>query len=169
MSTSLVAGLFGLVGTLIGGVLAIWTARVTTDRSQQRAREEQQRREYRSAVIRFATALGAYRLAEMDRWHARHGGWRDEESASSDVYRTRTAAWDAFLELDLSTNNRGLVRQAQRAFDWANSIRYPESEKEMVRRADQVGEELTQLIAIARTGELADPSATVPPPIDRHS
>lgn len=169
MSTTLVAGLFGLVGTLIGGVLTIWTARVTADRSQQRAREEQQRQEYRSAVIEFATALGAYRQAELDRWYARHGGWRDEVSASTDVYRARTSAWDAFHQLDLSTNNRDLVNEAQRTFDWANSIRFTESEKEMVHRADQVTRELTQLIAIARTGKLADPSATMPPPTDRQS
>src|SRR5258708_36376172 len=83
-----------------GGVLTIWTTRLTTDRSHQRAREELQRQEHRSAVIRFATAVGAYRTAEMDRWHARHGGLRDEASASADVHRTRTAVWDAFYELD---------------------------------------------------------------------
>jgi hypothetical protein len=167
VGTTLVAGLIGLIGTLVGGVLTIWTTRLTTDRYHQRAREELQRQEYRSAVIRFSTALGAYRTAEMDRWHARHGGWRDEASTSADVYRMRTAAWDAFYELDLSTSSRDLVSQAQRAIDWAGSIQHPDpdTKDEMNRRADQVREELAQLIAIARTGERTHPPATMPDPI----
>ena len=163
MSTALVAGLLGLAGTLVGGALTTWTTRQTTDRSHQRAQEELQRQEYRSAVIRFATALGAYRTAEMDRWHARHGGWRDEASASADVYLTRTAAWDAFYELDLSTDNRDLIRQAQHAIDLVSSIQHPDSQQEMDRRAHQVREDLARLIAIARTGE--PPPSTSDEPI----
>lgn len=160
MATALVAGLIGLVGTLVGGGLTTWTTHLTADRSHQRAREEIQRQEFRSAVIRFATALGAYRTAEMDRWHARHGGWRDEQSASADVYRTRTAVYDALYELDLSTDDRDVVQQAQRAIDRAGSIQEPDpdSKEEMDRRADQVREDLAELIAIARTGKPDDAS-----------
>jgi hypothetical protein len=165
VATVLVAGLIGLVGTLIGGILTTWTTRVTTDRSHERAREELQRQEYRSAVIRFATAVGAYRTSEMDRWHARHGGRRDEASASADVYRTRTAAWDSFYELDLSTNNRDLARRAQYVIDLVASIQHPnpDSKEEMDRRASQVREDLAQLIAIARTGESAPIAAITTP------
>jgi len=102
MATALAAGLLGVFGTVVGGVLTTWTARLTADRSARRAHEELRRQEYRSAVIRFASALGAYRVAEMDRWHARHGGFRDEASAAADVYRTGTAVEDvpAFVELE---------------------------------------------------------------------
>ena len=160
MTTALIAGLLGLAGTVVGGALATLTARQTADRSHQRAREELQRQEYRSAVIRFATALGAYRTAEMDRWHARHGGWRDEPSASADVYLTRTAVWAAFYELDLSTDNRDLVRQARRAMDQAASIQHPDSQEAMDRRAVQVHKEIAHLIAIARTGKAVHPTET---------
>ena len=160
MTTVLVAGLLGLFGTIVGGALATWTARQTADRSHRRAREELQRQEYRSAVIRFATALGAYRVAEMDRWHARNGGWRDETSATADVYRTRTAVWDAFYELDLSTDNRMLTQQAQRAIERASSIRLPDSQAEMDRIADQVRADLAEMITTARTGEPSRPPYT---------
>jgi gas vesicle protein len=69
VTTALVAGLLGLLGllgTVIGGVLTTWTARQTADRSERRAREELRRQEYRSSVIQFATALLAYRRAEID-------------------------------------------------------------------------------------------------------
>jgi hypothetical protein len=157
VTTALLAGLLGLIGTVVGAGLTTLTARQTADRSHQRAREELQRQEYRSAVIRFATALGTYRTAEMDRWHARHGGWRDEAAASADVYRTRTAVWAAFYELDLSTNNRDLVRQARVTIARAGSIQQPDSQAEMDRRADLVQEDVTQLITIARTGKSAEP------------
>lgn len=164
MTTALIAGLLGLVGTVVGGTLTTLTARQTADRSHQRAREELQWQEYRSAAIRFATALGTYRTAEMDRWHARHSGWRDEAAASADVYRTRTAVWAAFYELDLSTDNRDLVQQARRAIERVGSIQHPDSQEEMDRRAIEVYGDLTQLIATARTGEPARQAETTVEP-----
>jgi gas vesicle protein len=104
-----VAVLLGLFGTVVGAVLTTWTAHQTADRSARHTREELRRQEYRSAVVQFASALGIYRTAEMDRWHAQHGGFRDEASAAADVYRARTAVWNAFYELELSADNRELV------------------------------------------------------------
>jgi hypothetical protein len=161
VTTVLIAGLLGLVGTIIGAALSTWTARQTADRSHRHAREEQQRQEYRSAVVRFATAIGANRTAEMDRWHARHGGWKDEASASADVYSTRTAVWDAFYELDLSTDNSDLVQLARRVIDLVGSIQGPDSQAEMNRRADQVNGDLARFIATARTGKVPDPGTLI--------
>lgn len=42
---------------------------------------------------------------------------------------------------------------ARRALDRANSIREPDSQQEMDRRADQVREDLAQMISLARTAE----------------
>ena len=150
MGTALIAGLLGVFGTVVGGVLTTWTARQTADRSARRAHEELRRQEYRTAVIRFAAAMGAYRVAEMDRWHALHGGFRDEASASADVYRTRTVMWDAFYELELSTDNDDLSQQAQRAIERASSIWQADSQVEMDERANQVRADLTEIITAAR-------------------
>jgi hypothetical protein len=150
MSTALAAGLLGLVGTIVGATLTTWTAHHTADRSAQHAREELRRQEERSAVIQFASALGIYRTAEIDRWHARHGGFRDVESSAADVYRTRTAAWNAYYVLELSTNNRDLGQQARRAIDRAESIKDPDSQAEMDQRAEQVSADLAELITMAR-------------------
>ena len=147
------AGLLGVFGTVVGGVLATWTARQTADRSARRAHEELRRQEYRSAVIRFASAMGTYRVAEMDLWHAHHGGFRDEASAAADVYRTRTALWDAFYELELSTDNRALSQQAQRAIERASSIWQSDSKVEMDQRADQVRSDLAEVVTTARLSE----------------
>ena len=79
------------------------------------------------------------------------------------VMQTRSRSTTAVYELDLSTDNRELVGQAQRAIDRAASIQnpQPDSKEEMDRRAVQVREDLAQLIAIARTGKLADPSEII--------
>jgi len=99
MATVLIGGLLGLLGTLLGAGLTTWTARQTAGRSERHARQEVRRQEFRAAVTRFATTMLTYRVAEMDRWHARHGGWKDEKTAATDVYRTRTAIWDATTSL----------------------------------------------------------------------
>jgi hypothetical protein len=89
----------------------------------------------------------------MDLWHARHGGIRDEASAAADVYRTRTALWDAFHELELSTDNRALSQQAQRAIERASSIWQSDSKIEMDQRADQVRGDLAEVVTTARLSE----------------
>ena len=157
MATALVAGLLGLFGTIVGAVLTTSATRQANDRSDRRAREERLRQEYRSAVTRFAAALGAYRVAEMDLWHALRGGRKDKTTAAADVYRTRTATWDAFYELELSTDNGDLVQQARRALDSASNIwrqdSEPDSQAEMDRRANQVREDLAEMIATARVSQ----------------
>jgi hypothetical protein len=147
------AGLLGVVGTVVGGVLTTWTARHTADRSAQHSREELRRQEFRSAVVQFATALGVYRSAELDRWHARHGGFRDEPSAAADLYRARTAAWNALNVLKLSTDNLELCQEAQRAIERAQGIISLDTPTEMNRRADQVQDDLAKVIARAHVAE----------------
>jgi hypothetical protein len=134
-------------------VLTTWTARHTADRSAQHAREELRRQEYRSAVVQFATALRVYRAAEMDRWHAQHGGFRDEASAAADVYRARAAAWSALDELELSTDELDLCQVARGALDRAGSIKSADSQAELDDRGDQVHSELAHVIALARLSE----------------
>ena len=153
MVTALVAGLLGLFGTVVGAVLTTWTARQTADRSARHTRAELRRQEYRSAVVQFASALGIYRTAEMDRWHAQHGGFRDEGSAAADVYRARTAVWNAFYELELSADNRELCQQARCAIDRVQSIKDQDSSAEMDRRADLMHDDLAEIITLARLNE----------------
>jgi len=150
VATALVAGLLGLFGTVVGAVLTTWTARQTADRSARHTREELRRQEYRSAVVQFASALGVYRAAEMDRWHAQHGGFRDEASAAADVYRARTEVWNAFYELELSADNRELCQQARSAIDRVQSIKDQDSAAEMDQRADLMRDDLAEIIRLAR-------------------
>jgi hypothetical protein len=161
MATVLIGGLLGLLGTLLGAGLTTRTARQTAERSERHTRRETRRKEFRAAVIRFATTLLTYRVAEMDRWHARHGGWKDEKTAGAEVYRTRTATWNAYYELELSTDSRELRQMARRALDRAYSIRQPDSQNEMDHRADQVREDLAEMIALARMAQ-AGPDIDLP-------
>jgi hypothetical protein len=163
-----VAGLFGLIGTAVGGVLTMWSARQVADRSDRRTWEERRRQEYRSAVRSFASALLSYRVAEMDYWHARHGGQKDETTAAADVYRTRAATWETFYELDLSTDFSNLVQQARRAFDSVGRIWDLSSQAEVDSCGNQVLEQLAEMITLARNSDpngshvhAAAPSPTV--------
>jgi hypothetical protein len=153
MATVLIGGLLGLIGTLLGAGLTTWTARQTAARSERSALREVRRQEFRAAVTRFATTLLTYRLAEMDRWHARHtrhGQPEDGKTGAAEVYRTRTMMWDAYYQLELSTGNSEVRRLAQRALDRARSIKEPDSKDEMNHRADQVQEDLAEMISLAR-------------------
>jgi hypothetical protein len=157
MSTALVAGLLGLFGTVLGAVLTTWTTRQTAARSDRRAWMEVRRQEYRSAIIRFVTSLLTYRASEIDRWHARHGGWKDEATATLEVNQMRSAMWDAFYELELSSDNRELNKLARDVADKASSIPLADTEEEMGRRARQVREDLAEVIAAARVGVPGSP------------
>src|ERR1700689_4119311 len=91
--------------------------------------------------------------AEMDRWHAQHGGFRDEASAAADVYRARTTVWNAFYELELSADNRELCQQARCAIDRVQSIKDQDSSAEMDQRADLMHDDLAEIITLARLNE----------------
>jgi hypothetical protein len=122
VATALVAGLLGLFGTFLGAALTTYTTRETSNRSERRAREEARRQEFRSAVIRFATNLLAYRLAEMDYWFAIHDGLKDRATTGEEVYRTRAVTWNAFYELEFSTDDQEVMRLARRGINSAHSI-----------------------------------------------
>jgi hypothetical protein len=92
---------------------------------------------------------------------ARHGGWKEEEEAAAEVYRTRTAPRDVFFLLQLSTDDGELTRMARQAPDHACSIRQPDTQDEMDQRADRVREDLDEIISAARASE--------PGPVRRHT
>ncbi len=109
-------------------------------------------------MIRFATALLAYRRAEIDYWFARHGGATDEGATAAEAYRTRADAWNAFYELDFSTDRRDLIHLARRALEAAFSIRKQNTHEEMTDRSYHTRKALAALIEAARN---AQPGAVV--------
>jgi hypothetical protein len=151
MGTVLVAGLFSLGGTALGAVLAICTARQTAVRSEHSARAEVLRQDYRTALVRFSAATLAYREAEIDRWHAQRGGFKDEKEAREEVYRARRGAWQALYELDLSTDDEEVVRLARCAVERAYAMRQLESRTDLNLAADNVRVDLERMFAHART------------------
>jgi hypothetical protein len=132
--------------------LTTWTARQAADRSERLAREEARRKEYRSAVIRFATALLDYRLAEMANWHARQGEAKEQEAAREEMFRARATTWNAFYELELSTN-RKIADLAKNAIESAHGIRAQSSEDEMGRYSYQARIDLEKMVAAARAAQ----------------
>jgi len=109
-------------------------------------------------VIRFATALLAYRLAEIDFWFARHGGTTDEGNDGSGGLSHASLGLGHVLEPDFSTDRRDLVRLARRALETAFSIRKPDTEGEMTERSYQTRKALAAVIEAARG---AQPGAIV--------
>ena len=150
MATVLIAGLFGLVGTVLGTVLTTWTGRQAAERSHREALVETQRKEYRSAVIRFSSALLACRVAEMDRWHARNGSEEGERAARRNTHETRAAMWDACYELELSSNSQTLNELARDIANKVYGIHDAETLDGMNGRSYQVRNDLFKMIAMAR-------------------
>jgi hypothetical protein len=58
--------------------------------------------------------------------------------------------WDAFYELELSSDNPELSKLAQEAAERANSIGRADTQDEMGRRARKVREDLAKVITAAR-------------------
>jgi hypothetical protein len=157
MGIVLVAGLFSLGGTVLGGALTIFAARQAAHRSERSARTEGTRQEYRSALVKFAAATLAYRESEIDRWHARRGGYKDEKQATEEVYRTRRNAWQAFYELDFATDDETVVALARCALDRAYGMRQVASRPELNLAAEEVRADIERLIAHARNVEAGIP------------
>lgn len=153
MTTALVAGLLSLFGTAIGAALTTWTVRRTNDRSERLARETVRRQEYRSAVIGLASSILAYRQAEVEHWHARHGGSWSERKSEAEVSRTRTVVWNAFYELQLSTDCLDIINAAQRAVDSARRIREVDSTDEVARFSNQTRSDVAAMVTAARNAQ----------------
>lgn len=153
MSTALVGGLLGLLGTLLGAGLTTWTVRQAAARSDQRAWLEARRQEFRSSVTRFASALLVYRLAEADRWAARHRSGRKDEAPEREAYRHRAAMLDALYVLELSSDSDELKQLARTAVDMAHHIRESSDQDDMGRRTRDVRDVLEKVIAAARKTE----------------
>ncbi len=95
VTVALTAGLLGLFGTVIGAALTTWTTRQTAARSERRAWVEGRRQEYRSAVTEFAGALLSYRVAERDRWLARHEtSTTNTVRAGAAMPHVQSSSWD---------------------------------------------------------------------------
>ncbi len=109
-------------------------------------------------MIQFATALLAYRRAEIDYWFARHGGASDEGATTAEAYRTRAEAWNAFYELDFSTDRRDLIHLARRALEAAFRIQKADTKEEMTDRSYHTRQALAAVIEAARN---AQPGAVV--------
>ena len=123
MNTALVGGLLTVFGTVLGTALTTWTTRQTAARSERRAWLEPRWQEFRAAVTQFASALLAYRLAEADRWTARHHPSTADGTSGREVYRLRAAVLDGLYVLELSSDNDQLGKLAQDTMDMAYRIR----------------------------------------------
>jgi hypothetical protein len=153
MTTAAIAGGFGLVGTLLGSVIAFWAARQTAERADRRALGLVARGEYRLAVTQFASAALAYQQAAMNRWHARRDGNPSPDEVTRAVYQTRTGAWHSLFELQLSTDDQELAQAAQAIIGSTRNIEKSDDEAEMWRRAQGVRQGVADLVRRAR-GEL---------------
>ncbi len=154
MVTAIAAGVLGLVGTALGTVLSMWVSDRSSARSERVARDNVVRHEFREAVVRFAAAVIAYRLAEVDRWHSQRGGWKDEKLAAEEVYRNRSAAWEALYILDLASDGAQFVELGRSALQRVYGIRVQDSKAGVNLVADSVMSDLEEFISYARQSKL---------------
>lgn len=70
---------------------------------------------------------------------------------TAEAYRTRAVAWNAFYELDFSTDRRDLTGLARHALEAAFSIRKPDTEKGMTEQSYQTRKALAAFIGPPET------------------
>src|ERR1022692_1418501 len=122
MSVAIIAGLFGLFGTIIGAGLTTWTAKQTADRSERRAREETRRQEFRSVVTRFASTLLDHRRAAANYYNNRNSNSEIRAAVGEEAYRTRAATLSAYYELLLSTDDSETIHFASLCMEAVSKI-----------------------------------------------
>jgi hypothetical protein len=132
---AVVAGLLGILGTALGGLLAARNGRASTERQ-----------EFRSAIIEFCTAIMIYRGAELDRMDARLAANGNLQELTDRVYTTRTTARNALYGVELSTTSRPVKQAVNRIFNLTKSIKDSSSKSELQGRRDKIEEEIGDLI-----------------------
>jgi hypothetical protein len=81
------------------------------------------------------------------------GGSWSERKSEAEVSRTRTVVWNAFYELQLSTNRLDIINAAQRAVDSARRIREVDSEDEVGRFSSQTRSDVAAMVTAARNAQ----------------
>jgi len=153
MGVAIIAGLFGLFGTIVGAGLTTWTANRTTDRSERRTREETRRLEFRSVVVRFASTLLDHRRAAANYYNNRGSKADIKAAAGEESYRTRAATMSAYYEVLLSTDDPETIRLATLCLEAVSRIRDPEGETTVDDNHQKALLYLGEMIAAARKAQ----------------
>jgi hypothetical protein len=150
--TVLVAGVLGIVGTLLGVRASSSAAAAQSARTAELAERGALRQELRSAVAEYCAAIAVYRSAELNRWDARAARTPDTETAAetSRVYATRTAAMEALYRLELSTADSAIWSAARVALAAAKDVREARNPEELRVRREASDRAIGELIRLAR-------------------
>jgi hypothetical protein len=153
MSVAIIAGLFGLFGTIIGAGLTTLTAKQTADRSERRAREEARRQEFRSVVIGFASTLLEQRRAAASYYNKLGSNSDVRAAAGGEAYRTRVAVQSAYYELLLTTDDPETINFASLCMEAVTKIREGESQETVDDNHQKTQFYLGNMIAAARKAQ----------------
>jgi hypothetical protein len=91
MATTVVAGVFVLLGAVLGFLITERSNRQNAVRDDERASALLRPNEFRTAVVEFASAAVIFQKVEMDRWHAERGTWWVRRNAADTIDRARIA------------------------------------------------------------------------------
>jgi hypothetical protein len=148
---SILVGLVGVVGTLLGSV----TTQLFQLRAQRR-RDEVDRREWLrqeqiSVFSEFAGLLTDFRRSQNDRWHRERddpGGPLFRE-ARDESYRLRAHATTAIHRVELISDDSELVFLAQAALEAATMIPAAAGEDDRAQRGERAREAVHSFVRAA--------------------
>jgi len=143
-----VNSIIAVCGTLAGSALTYLFARLTARRTEKAAREERLRQERIAAYTAFAGAMTALRQKVIALWFLQHED-ADTRAAHTEADQCGAASDHARFEVRLLTEDAGILRLADAAFDPIAAIGPAVDRAELERHEARSQEILTAFVEAA--------------------
>jgi len=148
---AVLAGLIAVCGTLAGSSLTFLFGRLTAQRADRTAREERLRQERIAACAAFAGSMTELRQKMISLWllRQRDPDGADTRAAYTEADQSGAAADHARFALRLLTEDPGLLRLADSAFEPISAIRHAAERSELREHEDRLEEILNAFVQAA--------------------
>lgn len=147
----MVTALIGVVGALAGAVVGALLTQTLQRRNLASGRVHEARIE---AYRNLAAALMDFRSALMARWFRENEGTLQEDAPN--VYQCRSAAWAAYYQVVLVTNDDAVLRLAAEARDAVSGLKDVATRGELNTGAEDCRQIVGRFVAAGRR-EVAPP------------
>lgn len=145
MDNTLIGGIIGLAGAVVGSATAVIVGRSRENREDKRAREVSTREEMRAAILDFCDAVKVMEATELGRWSPEADPARAEELKQAD-YRARRRAEVAQFRLRCATPDKEARKAAEDAFERTRELRHHRGADAYPRQLDDISDAIDCLI-----------------------
>lgn len=157
----MVAGVFAVVGVLLGSVSTLVVQTVMARRAETFAVGEKLRQQRMEAYCALADEAMEARRTQINRWYQRRdagAGTAEYAKAKDESYRGRAAARRQRYKVQLVADDDRLIRKADLLIESMGPIHKAETEAEMERLAEHTVELIEDFVKSASAQLRADPA-----------